>query len=215
MPECFPEPDRFDPSRYGPGREEDKQLFAWIPFGGGRHRCVGAAFALMQLKAIFSDLLRHYEFELAQPPGTYRNDHSKMVVQLEQPCRARYRRRRPMASATPPTSTTRTAAVAAATTPGMQGHAEAEDRMAAGQVASSAPSSSGQAGIRIRVDLDLCQGHRVCVTEAPEVFEIEHVDGADRVRLKCETASPELREKIELAVHHCPTRALSIETDEA
>ena len=29
-------------------------LFAWIPFGAGRHRCVGAAFAMMQLKAIFS-----------------------------------------------------------------------------------------------------------------------------------------------------------------
>ena len=28
--------------------------------------------------------------ELAQPPDSYRNDHSKMVVQLEQPCRARY-----------------------------------------------------------------------------------------------------------------------------
>ena len=50
-----------------PPREEDKQVFAWIPFGGGRHRCVGAAFAMMQLKAIFSVLLRRYEFEMAQP----------------------------------------------------------------------------------------------------------------------------------------------------
>ena len=94
MPECFPEPERYDPSRYEPGREEDKQLFAWIPFGAGRHRCVGSAFAMMQLKAIFSDLLRSYEFELAQPPESYRNDHSKMVVQLQQPCRVRYARRK-------------------------------------------------------------------------------------------------------------------------
>lgn len=93
MPECFPDPDRFDPARYDEGREEHRQLFAWIPFGAGRHRCVGAAFAMMQLKAIFSHLLRHYEFELAQPPDAYRNDHSKMVVQLARPCRARYRRR--------------------------------------------------------------------------------------------------------------------------
>ncbi|HKJ24295.1 MAG TPA: cytochrome P450, partial [Myxococcota bacterium] len=49
MPECFPDPDRYDPARYEPGREEDRQLFAWIPFGAGRHRCVGAAFAMMQL----------------------------------------------------------------------------------------------------------------------------------------------------------------------
>jgi sterol 14-demethylase len=95
MPECFPEPDRYDPDRYREGREEDAKLFAWIPFGAGRHRCVGAAFAMMQLKAIFSTLLREYAFELAQPPETYRNDHSKMVVQLAQPCRARYRRRSP------------------------------------------------------------------------------------------------------------------------
>jgi sterol 14alpha-demethylase len=38
-------------------------------------------------------LLRHWDFELAQPPDSYRNDHSKMVVQLAQPCVARYRRR--------------------------------------------------------------------------------------------------------------------------
>jgi len=93
MPECFPDPDRYDPTRYDAGREEDRQIFAWIPFGAGRHRCVGAAFAMMQLKAIFSHLLRTYEFELTQPPESYRNDHSKMVVQLQQPCRARYRRR--------------------------------------------------------------------------------------------------------------------------
>jgi sterol 14-demethylase len=93
LPECFPEPDRYDPDRYAEGREEDAQLFAWIPFGAGRHRCVGAAFAMMQLKAIFSTLLRAYDFSLAQPPESYRNDHSKMVVQLAKPCRVRYRRR--------------------------------------------------------------------------------------------------------------------------
>ena len=93
MPECFPDPDRYDPERYRKGRAEDNQLFAWIPFGGGRHRCVGAPFAMMQLKAIFSTLLRAYRFELSQPPSSYQNDHSKMVVQLAQPCRVRYRRR--------------------------------------------------------------------------------------------------------------------------
>ena len=97
LPECFPEPDRFDPDRYREGREEDAQLFAWIPFGAGRHRCVGAAFAMIQLKAIFSTLLRGYAFELAQPPESYRHDHSKLVVQLAKPCRVRYRRRAPAA----------------------------------------------------------------------------------------------------------------------
>ncbi|WP_330254097.1 cytochrome P450 [Nocardia sp. NBC_00565] len=94
IPEDFPEPDSFDPSRYLDPRQEDiVNRWTWIPFGAGRHRCVGAPFALMQLKAIFSILLRDWEFELAQPSDTYRNDHSKMVVQLQQPCRVRVRRR--------------------------------------------------------------------------------------------------------------------------
>ncbi len=92
--EDFPEPDAFRPSRYLAPREEDRtNPWTWIPFGAGRHRCVGAAFAMMQLKAIFSVLLCDYEFSLAQPADTYRNDHSKMVVQLAQPCTVRYRRR--------------------------------------------------------------------------------------------------------------------------
>ena len=93
MPECFPDPDRYDPERYSAARSEDRQTFAWIPFGAGRHRCVGAAFALMQLKSIFCVLLRDYRFELSQELPSYKNDHSKMVVQLQQPCRARYWRR--------------------------------------------------------------------------------------------------------------------------
>ena len=185
LPECFPEPNCFDPSRYDPGREEDKQLFAWIPFGGGRHRCVGAAFAMMQIKAIFADLLRRYEFELSQPPESYRNDHSKMVVQLAKPCRVRYRRRR---ASTAPTSMP------------------------------SASSRSGRTGggnddVRIRADFDLCQGHSVCATEAPELFTIERIDGFDKVVLKAESVGPDLRAKLDLAVEHCPTGALSLEAD--
>jgi sterol 14alpha-demethylase len=94
LPDAFPDPDAFVPERYLEPRAEDlANPWNWIPFGAGRHRCVGAAFAMMQLKAIFSLLLRDWTFELAQPPDTYRNDHSKMVVQLAQPCVARYRRR--------------------------------------------------------------------------------------------------------------------------
>jgi sterol 14alpha-demethylase len=92
--EDFPDPDAFEPARYEDPRFEDRvNPWTWVPFGAGRHRCVGAPFAMMQLKAIFSVLLRDWDFELAQPPESYRNDHSKMVVQLAQPCAVRYRRR--------------------------------------------------------------------------------------------------------------------------
>ncbi len=90
LPDAFADPEAFDPTRYLEPREDDTaNPWSWIPFGAGRHRCVGAAFAMMQLKAIFSVLLRQFSFELTQPPDTYRNDHSKMVVQLAQPCAAR------------------------------------------------------------------------------------------------------------------------------
>ncbi|MDA8367551.1 MAG: cytochrome P450 [Actinomycetota bacterium] len=94
IPEDFPEPRAFVPDRYVAPREEDRENpWTWIPFGAGRHRCIGAAFALMQLKAIFSVLLRDWELELAQPADSYQADLSKMVIQLRQPVRVRYRRR--------------------------------------------------------------------------------------------------------------------------
>lgn len=95
LPEDFPDADTFDPDRYDKPRQEDLvNRWTWIPFGGaGRHRCVGAQFAIMQLKAIFSVLFQNYEFEMLQPSESYRNDHSKMVVQLQQPCRVAYRKR--------------------------------------------------------------------------------------------------------------------------
>jgi sterol 14alpha-demethylase len=97
IPEDFPEPDSFMPDRYEKPRQEDLvNRWTWIPFGAGRHRCVGAAFATMQIKAIFSVLLREYEFEMAQPSDSYRNDHSKMVVQLAQPAKVRYHRPEPL-----------------------------------------------------------------------------------------------------------------------
>lgn len=143
MAECFPDPEKFDPSRYTGDRAEDKQLFSWIPFGAGRHRCVGAAFAMMQLKAIFSDLLLNFEFELSQPAESYCNDESKMVIQLRQPCKARYRRRKPKA-VTGSTNLEHTSVMTAET-----------------------------GKFKVVIDRDLCQSHAVCVSEAPEVFSLD------------------------------------------
>ena len=94
LEEDFPDAQSFDPTRYLDPRQEDLQnRWTWIPFGAGKHRCVGNAFAMMQIKAIFSVLLQDFEFELVQPSETYRDDYSKMVIQLQRPCRARYTRR--------------------------------------------------------------------------------------------------------------------------
>ncbi|MEO6629893.1 MAG: cytochrome P450, partial [Aquihabitans sp.] len=66
--DAFDDPDEFRPSRYLEDPAADvANPWNWIPFGAGRHRCVGAQFAMMQLKAIFSVLLKDWTIQAAQP----------------------------------------------------------------------------------------------------------------------------------------------------
>jgi sterol 14-demethylase len=65
LPEVFPNPDQYDPLRYAPGRQEDKQhRFALIGFGGGTHKCVGMNFANMEMMIITALLLQQFDVEL-------------------------------------------------------------------------------------------------------------------------------------------------------
>ncbi|XP_075495415.1 obtusifoliol 14-alpha demethylase [Primulina tabacum] len=93
LPHIFKDPDTYDPDRFGPGREEDKAAgaFSYISFGGGRHGCLGEPFAYLQIKAIWSHLLRNFELELVSPfPET---DWNAMVVGVKGKVMVRYRRR--------------------------------------------------------------------------------------------------------------------------
>ena len=38
--------------------------FKWVPFGAGRHRCIGFGFAQLQIRCIMSTILRQYKLEL-------------------------------------------------------------------------------------------------------------------------------------------------------
>jgi ferredoxin len=62
-------------------------------------------------------------------------------------------------------------------------------------------------GIRIEVDLDLCQGHAMCELETAEYF---HVPKRGKVEILKDTAPDEDRVEVEQAVWACPTQALSI-----
>jgi cytochrome P450 family 138 len=64
--DAFPEPDRFDPQRYIGAKPP---TFAWIPFGGGTRRCVGAAFANMEMDVVLRTVLRHFTIETTTAPG--------------------------------------------------------------------------------------------------------------------------------------------------
>lgn len=64
--------------------------------------------------------------------------------------------------------------------------------------------------MRIRVDRDLCQGHGVCESEAPAVFEVSK---AGELTVLDETPPDAERSRVELAVEYCPTHALTIEEE--
>jgi cytochrome P450 len=70
-PEFYTDPDRFDPSRFSPNRAEDQaHKFAWTPFGGGAHKCIGMHFSTLQVKLFIATLLRARRVTLASPSGT-------------------------------------------------------------------------------------------------------------------------------------------------
>jgi len=93
LPAVFADPDHYDPDRFGPERQEDRRTkHSLIGFGGGHHRCIGAAFAQQQIKVIWSVILRRFELSLARTG--HRPDYATFVVGPRRPCLVRYRRRR-------------------------------------------------------------------------------------------------------------------------
>lgn len=58
-------PDAFDPERFAEDRREDKaHRFAWAPFGGGAHKCIGLHFGGMEVKAIMHQILLRYSWSV-------------------------------------------------------------------------------------------------------------------------------------------------------
>ena len=65
-PALYPDPGRFDPGRFLGGKPN---TFAWVPFGGGTRRCVGAAFANMEMDVVLRTVLRHMTIQTTDAPG--------------------------------------------------------------------------------------------------------------------------------------------------
>lgn len=57
LPDVWPEPEKFDPLRFTPENSKGRHKYAWVPFGGGQHMCLGLHFAYMQVKSFFFHLL--------------------------------------------------------------------------------------------------------------------------------------------------------------
>ncbi|NTZ44034.1 cytochrome P450 [Altererythrobacter sp. SALINAS58] len=66
MEEHWEEPTRFDPMRFTAEAVKARHKYAWVPFGGGAHMCLGLHFAYMQVKVLLTHLLQRYRIETAE-----------------------------------------------------------------------------------------------------------------------------------------------------
>jgi cytochrome P450 len=73
----FPDAASFNPDRFIGAVPNP---FAWIPFGGGMHRCVGAAFANMEMDVTLRTLLREFHFAPTDHPGERRHNRGVTIA---------------------------------------------------------------------------------------------------------------------------------------
>jgi cytochrome P450 len=62
--DLFPQPQEFSPERFLDGKADN---YAWIPFGGGVRRCIGAAFAEYEMRVILRAILERADLEAPDP----------------------------------------------------------------------------------------------------------------------------------------------------
>jgi cytochrome P450 len=63
-PDLFPEPEAFRPERFA---DPDIESYAWLPFGGGVRRCIGASFAMLEMRVVLRRVLERCELVAANP----------------------------------------------------------------------------------------------------------------------------------------------------
>ncbi len=89
-PDVFPHPERFDPSRFV---DKKPPKFAWLPFGGGTRRCIGAAFANTEMDVVLRTVLQHFEIETDNAPNE-KNHHRGVAYTPKDGGRVVMRRRK-------------------------------------------------------------------------------------------------------------------------
>jgi cytochrome P450 len=62
LPELWEQPEEFVPERFAPGRAKPLPRFAYFPFLGGPHQCIGMQFALMEAQLALITLIQRFRF---------------------------------------------------------------------------------------------------------------------------------------------------------
>lgn len=84
LPELWTNPDKFDPDRFAePRAEHKKHRYAFAPFGGGAHKCIGMVFGQLEIKTVMHRLLRKYRLELPRPGYKPRYDYAGMPMPMD------------------------------------------------------------------------------------------------------------------------------------
>ena len=68
LEQYFPDPECFDPGHFTPAREAMLPKYAYFPFGGGPHICIGNAFAALEGQLLLATIAQRYRFELMPDP---------------------------------------------------------------------------------------------------------------------------------------------------
>jgi cytochrome P450 len=77
MADIWPDPERFDPLRFTAANSVGRHKYAWVPFGGGSHMCLGLHFAYMQVKSFFFHLLAENQIVLSD---SYRGEFNMFPI---------------------------------------------------------------------------------------------------------------------------------------
>lgn len=80
LEEIWIEPEKFNPLRFSPENSHNRHKYAWVPFSGGAHMCLGLHFAYMQAKCFISRLLLTSEIKIVD-----KDDMDWQIVPIPRP----------------------------------------------------------------------------------------------------------------------------------